>query len=151
MPKATRVHSTPRRTASKIQNKKRARKSDLTANAAELKAIDDALTRMHIEYGDDADSRQDYLKLEARRRKLLQIFGSTPALSQSGIEAKALVANLAIDRAAVELNRSGPQHAMNAAKNAGFVIPDRPLLGYRWRSDAPAGRRACRQRRVEDL
>ena len=90
MAKATRVHSTPRRTASKIQNKKRARKSDLTANAAELKAIDDALTRMHIEYGDDADSRQDYLKLEARRRKLLQIFGSTPALSQSGIEAKAL-------------------------------------------------------------
>jgi hypothetical protein len=90
MAKATRVHSTPRRTASKIQNKKRARKSDLTANAAELKAIDDALTRMHIEYGDDADSRQDYLKLAARRVKLLQIFGSTPALSQSGIEAKAL-------------------------------------------------------------
>ena len=90
MTKADSVYSTPRRTASKIQTKKRARKSDLTANAAELKAIDDALTRMHIEYGDDADSRQDYLKLEARRRKLLQIFGSTPALSQSGIEAKAL-------------------------------------------------------------
>jgi hypothetical protein len=90
MAKANRVHSTPRRTASKIQTKKRARKSDLAANAAELKAIDGALTRMHIAYGDDADSRQDYLKLAARRMKLLQIFGSTPALSQSGIEAKAL-------------------------------------------------------------
>jgi hypothetical protein len=89
MAKATRVHSTPRRTASKIPTKKRARKSDLTANAAELKAIDGALTRMHLEY-DDADGRQDYLKLAARRRELLQIFGSTPALSQSDIEAKAL-------------------------------------------------------------
>ena len=90
MAKADRVHSTPRRTASKIQSKKCVKKSDVAANAAELKAIDGGLSRMHIEYGDDADSRQDYLKLEARRRKLLQIFGSTPALSQSGIEAKAL-------------------------------------------------------------
>jgi len=45
MAKATRVHSTPRRTASKIQTKKRARKADLAAAAAELKAIDGALTR----------------------------------------------------------------------------------------------------------
>jgi hypothetical protein len=90
MAKATRVHSTPRRTASKIQSKKCVKKSNLAANAAELKAIDGGLSRMHIEYGDDADSRQDYLKLAARRRELLQIFGSTPALSQSDIEAKAL-------------------------------------------------------------
>jgi hypothetical protein len=90
MAKATRVHSTPRRTASKIQTKKRERKSDLAANAAELKAIDGTITRMHIDHGDDADSRQDYLKLAARRRELLQIFGSTPALSQIDIEAKAL-------------------------------------------------------------
>ena len=90
MAKATRVLSTPRRTASKIQSKKCVKKSDLAASAAELKAIDGGLSRMHIEYGDDADSRQDYLKLAARRRELLQIFGSTPALSQSDIEAKAL-------------------------------------------------------------
>src|ERR1035437_15621 len=45
MTKADSVYSTPRRSASKIQNKKRARKSDLTANAAELKAIDGAMTR----------------------------------------------------------------------------------------------------------
>jgi hypothetical protein len=89
MAKATRVHSTPRRTASKIKTKKRAR-SDLAANAAELKAIDGALTCMHVQYGDDADSRQDYLKLADRRRELLHIFGSTPALSQSDIEGKAL-------------------------------------------------------------
>jgi hypothetical protein len=90
MAKADSVLSTPRRTAPKIQTKKRARKSDLAANAAELKAIDGALTRMHIEYGEDADSRKDYLKLADRRMELLQIFGSTPALSQSDIEAKAV-------------------------------------------------------------
>jgi hypothetical protein len=94
MAKATRVHSTPRRTASKIQTKKRERKSDLAANAAELKAIGGALDRMHLKYGDDADSRQDYLKLADRRIELLQIFGSTPALSQSDIEAKASALSL---------------------------------------------------------
>ena len=55
--------------------KKHARKSDLAANAAELKAIDSALTRMHIEYGNDADSRQDYLKLAARRRERVRFNG----------------------------------------------------------------------------
>ena len=90
MIEADRVLSTPRRTAPKIKATKRARKSNLAAHAAELKAIDGALTRMHIEYEDDADSRQDYLKLAARRRELLQIFGSTPALSRSDVEAKAL-------------------------------------------------------------
>ena len=90
MAKATRVHSTPPTNTSKIQTKKRARKSDLTANAAELKAIDGAMTRLHIEYGDDADSRQDYLKLADRRSELLQIFGTTPALSPGDIKAKAL-------------------------------------------------------------
>ncbi len=34
MAKATRVHSTPRLTASKIQTKKRARKADFAANTA---------------------------------------------------------------------------------------------------------------------
>ena len=38
MAQANRVHSTPRRTASKIQSKKRFRKVDLTAAAAELTA-----------------------------------------------------------------------------------------------------------------
>jgi hypothetical protein len=90
MIQATRVHSTPRRTASKIQTKKRVTKSDLSAIAAELKAIDARVARMHIEFGDDADSRQDYQKLAARRMEILEIFGSTAAVSQSDIEAKAL-------------------------------------------------------------
>jgi hypothetical protein len=88
MAKATRVLSTPRRTAPKIQTKKRARKSDLAANAAELKAIDDAIAAMHKKY-DDADSRKDYRRLSRRRFDLLHILGSTPALLLGDIEAKA--------------------------------------------------------------
>jgi hypothetical protein len=45
--------------------------SDLTTNATELKVIDGALSRMHIEYGDDADSRQDYLKLAPLEKEAL--------------------------------------------------------------------------------
>jgi hypothetical protein len=93
MAKSTRVHSTPRRTASKIPTKKRARKSDLAANAAELKAIDDAIDAMHKKY-DDADSRKDYRRLSDRRFDLLHILGSTPALSHADIEAKAAALSL---------------------------------------------------------
>src|ERR1700674_1958704 len=88
MAKATRVHSTPRRTAPKIKTEKHARKADLAAAAAELKAIDGTLDGLHKKYGDDADSRKDYLKLAAHRLKILYLLGSTPAQSQSDIEAK---------------------------------------------------------------
>jgi hypothetical protein len=88
MAKANRAHSTPRRTASKIKAKKRARKVDLAAAAAELTAIDDSIEAMHKKY-DDADSRKDYRRLSRRRFDLLHIFGSTPALSLGDIEAKA--------------------------------------------------------------
>jgi hypothetical protein len=86
----------------------------LAANAAELKAIDGALTRMHVQYGDDADSRQDYLKLADRRRELLQIFGSTPALSQSDIGAKALALS---QRETLEDYRSTALIAKSLAKD----------------------------------
>ena len=88
MTQANRVHSTPRRTASKIQSKKCVKKSDLAANAAELKTIDDAIEAMHKKY-DNADSRKDYRRLSDRRFDLLHILGSTPALSLGDIEAKA--------------------------------------------------------------
>jgi hypothetical protein len=88
MPKAKRVLSTPRRTASKIQSKKRIRKDDLAGAAAELTAIDGAIDAMHKKY-DEADSRKDYRRLSDHRFDLLHIFGSTPALSLGDIEAKA--------------------------------------------------------------
>ena len=90
MAKANRVISTPRRTASKIQTKKRV----LVAAAAELKAAYKALDSMHKKYGDDADSRKDYLRLSDRRYELLHIFESTPARTQNDIEAKALALSL---------------------------------------------------------
>jgi hypothetical protein len=94
MQEADRVHSTPRRTASKIHTKKRVRKIDLATAAAELKAAYEAVDSMHKKYGDDADSRKDYLKLADRRSKLLDLLGSTPAQSQSDIEAKAAALSL---------------------------------------------------------
>jgi hypothetical protein len=93
MAKATRVHSTPRRTASKIQTKKRTRKVDLAAAAAELTAIDGSIDAMHKKY-EDADSRKDYRRLSDRRFDLLRILGSTPALSLGDIEAKASALSL---------------------------------------------------------
>ena len=89
MAKATRVHSTPRRPASKIKAKKRVGKVDLTAAAAELTAIDDSIEAMHKKYHDAADSRKDYRRLSRRRFDLLRMFGSAPALSLGDIEAKA--------------------------------------------------------------
>jgi hypothetical protein len=88
MTQADRVHSTPRRTASKIKAKKRGRKVDLAAAAAELTAIDGSIDAMHKKY-DNADSRKDYRRLSDRRFDLLHTFGSTPALSLGDIEAKA--------------------------------------------------------------
>jgi antirestriction protein len=89
MTKANRVHSTPRRTASKIKAEKRARKADLAAAAAELTAVDASIEAMHKKYGDEADSRKDYRRLSRRRFDLLRMFGSTPALSLGDVEAKA--------------------------------------------------------------
>jgi hypothetical protein len=76
-------------TASKIKAKKRARKVDMAAAAAELTAIDDSIAALHKKYGDEADSRKDYRRLSRRRSDLLRMFGSTPALSVGDIEAKA--------------------------------------------------------------
>jgi hypothetical protein len=76
-------HSTPRRTASKIQTKKRAKvkapDAKLTAAVAEVAAIDSALDALYKKYGEDRQSRSDFLKMEARRFKLLDMIGSTPS------------------------------------------------------------------------
>jgi hypothetical protein len=114
MTQADRVFSTPRRTASKIQTEKRARKADLATVADELKTVCEAVEALHRKYGDDADSRKDYLKLEDRRFRLLHIIGSTPALSQSDIEAKA---------AAIALPETLEDHSF-AAHIAGCLAQD---------------------------
>jgi hypothetical protein len=112
MAKAKRVLSTPRRTASKIKVKKRARKVDLAGAAGELAAIDASIEAMHKKY-DDADSRKDYRRLSRRRFDLLHILGSTPALSLGDIEAKASA-----------LSRSTLEDYTNTALIAGSLASD---------------------------
>ena len=130
MTQADSVHNTPRRTASKIQTRKRVKKSDLSADAAELKMIDGAITQMHIEFGDDADSRKDYRTLAARRREILEIFGSTAALSQSDIEAKALAlsqrATLEDYRITALVAKSLADDILSAAAKIIAIGDDRP-------------------------
>jgi hypothetical protein len=113
MAKAKRVHSTPRRTASKIRTKKRTGKIDLAAAAAELTSIDAAIEAMHKKYGDDADSRKDYRRLSGRRFDLLHILGSTPALSLGGLAAKAAA-----------LSRRTLEEYTNTASIAGSLAND---------------------------
>jgi hypothetical protein len=97
MAKATRVHSTPRRTASKIQTKKGAKvkrpapdaDAKLTAAYTEIAALDKALDALYKKYGEKRETRRDFLKMEDRRFKLLAVLGSTPSMSRAGIDAKA--------------------------------------------------------------
>jgi hypothetical protein len=97
MAKANSVLSTPRRTAPKIQTKKRAKEkrpapgadAKLTAAYAELAALDDALEALYKKYGEDRETRDDFLSMEARRYDLLEMLGSMPSRSQAGIDAKA--------------------------------------------------------------
>jgi hypothetical protein len=92
MTQADSVHSTPRRTASKIRTKKAKRRTPdakLTAAFAEIATLDHALDALYNKYGQDRESRDDFLKMEARRFKLLEVLGSIPSTSQAGIEAKA--------------------------------------------------------------
>jgi hypothetical protein len=92
MTKADRVHSTPRRTAPKIQKVKRTAQgagAKLTSAAAEIAALDEALEALYKKYGEDRESRDDFLNMEARRFELLELLGSTPSTSRAGIEAKA--------------------------------------------------------------
>jgi hypothetical protein len=63
--------------------------AEMTAAVAEIATIDDVIAAMHKKYGDDADSRDDYIDLADRRLDLLEMLGSTPSMSRIGIEAKA--------------------------------------------------------------
>lgn len=74
--------------------------AELTAAVTEIATIDDTITAMHKKYGDDADSRDDYIDFADRRLDLLEMMGSTPSMSRVGIEAKAaalLMNDLACD------------------------------------------------------
>jgi hypothetical protein len=59
--------------------------SDLVHAAHDIQAIDDALDDLHRRYGDDADSREDYLTLADRRLENITTLIGTPARSMVGV------------------------------------------------------------------
>ncbi len=63
--------------------------SELSAAEVQIAANDLALTGLHKAYGDDADSRDDYLQISDERLELLELLATRKARSWSGIEAKA--------------------------------------------------------------
>ena len=68
--------------------------SDLVHDAQDLQIIDQALDDLHRKYGDDADSREDYLALADRRLENIATLINTPAHSMAGIRAKTAAVRL---------------------------------------------------------
>jgi hypothetical protein len=68
--------------------------SDLTSAACEIEMLDFAIEGLHAKFGDDADSREDYLKASARRCELIELICEQHARSWDGIWAKATVLRL---------------------------------------------------------
>jgi hypothetical protein len=55
----------------------------------DLVATDLALSSLHKAFGDDADSRDEYMKFEERRDDIIATLIGVPALSMAGVQAKA--------------------------------------------------------------
>jgi hypothetical protein len=68
--------------------------SDLVQAAHDLQAVDQAIANLYDKFGDDADSREDYLALEDRRNENIATLITVPAKSMIGIEAKAVCVRL---------------------------------------------------------
>src|SRR5450759_4733104 len=57
--------------------------------SCDLTVVDLAITGLYTKYGDDADSREDYLAIEQQRDENIEILSTVPAKSWDGIWAKA--------------------------------------------------------------
>jgi predicted metalloprotease len=57
--------------------------------SCDLTVMDLAINGLHSKYGDDADSREDYLAIEQQRDENIEILSSVRAESWAGIWAKA--------------------------------------------------------------
>jgi hypothetical protein len=68
--------------------------SALVHAAQDLEAADQTLDDLHRKYGDDADSREDYLALAARRLENIATLINTSAHSVAGIRAKTAAVRL---------------------------------------------------------
>jgi hypothetical protein len=68
--------------------------SDLVRASHDIQVIDQALDDLHRKYGDDADSREDYLTLCARRVENIATLIETRSSSMVGVQAKAAAVRL---------------------------------------------------------
>jgi hypothetical protein len=62
----------------------------------DLLAADRAQADLLKTYGDDADSRDDYMELEERRNDCIDVMVTVPALSMAGVQAKASALRLKV-------------------------------------------------------
>lgn len=62
---------------------------DVISAMRDMVNLDNAIDRLHHEYGDDADSREDYRVLEAKREEVLELLYSKRARTPAGMVAKA--------------------------------------------------------------
>ena len=62
--------------------------------SCDLTVVDLAITGLYSKYGDDADSRDDYLAIEQQRDENIEILSTVPAKSWDGIWAKAAALRL---------------------------------------------------------
>jgi len=62
---------------------------ELTEAFAVIVEMDAAIEALHKQYGDDADSRDDYLECQDKRYDAIDTLIDVPASSKAGIKAKA--------------------------------------------------------------
>jgi hypothetical protein len=101
---------------------------DLVQAADDLQAADRAIGDLCKKFGDDADSREDYLALEDRRNEHIATLVTVRAKSMTGIEAKAVCVRL---RELIEDYTQHQQVAVSLADDLVQLGPQsiiRPLL-----------------------
>jgi hypothetical protein len=101
---------------------------DLVQAAHDLQAVDQAIGNLCRKFGDDADSREDYLALEDRRNEHIATLITVPAKSMTGIQAKAVCVRL---RALIEDYSQHQQVAVSLADDLVQLGPQaiiQPLL-----------------------
>ena len=102
--------------------------ADLVQAAFDLQAVDQSLRNLYKKFGDDADSREDYLALEDRRNESIATLITVPAKSMPGIQAKAVCVRL---RALIEDYSQHQQVAVSLADDLVQLGPQaitQPLL-----------------------
>jgi hypothetical protein len=102
---------------------------ELVQAAQDLQAVDHAIGNLYRKFGDDADSREDYLALEDRRNEHIATLITVPAKSMTGIQAKAVCVRL---RTLIEDWDQHQQVAVSLADDLVQLGPQaitQPLLG----------------------